>query len=63
MPSVAPITIIGTAVTPGHILVVSARTALMTSSRIGEAGPDRGLPSTTTLTAVSLMMRRSVWVT
>src|SRR5215203_1513148 len=62
-PSVPPITIIGTAGTPGQSDVVTAVMADMRSSRRGEGGPLWGVPSTVITIAVSAMIRWSVDVT
>ena len=63
MPSVAPITIIGTAGTPGQSALVTPRIAAITSSRIGDGGAPWASPSAVRCTAVSASTRASVAVT
>jgi mannose/fructose/N-acetylgalactosamine-specific phosphotransferase system component IID len=63
MPSVAPITIMGMTVALGHSADVDAFVAVIKSSRIGDGGPLRGVPSTVRTTAVSPITRLRVAVT
>ena len=58
-PSVAPMTMIGTVITPGHIFDVMSVTDCTTSARNGDAGPGLGVPTSVTLTAVSATTFRS----
>ena len=58
-PSVAPITMIGTVCTPGHIACVTSVTARRTSARNGDAGLCTASPSCVMATSVSAITLRS----